>query len=213
MEEIITVDGRQFKLSTDRPLTAEQKTQTIAEIRKQTGCGTCGKPATAGRTPNIRNMGNRAGIATLQDCQKATVSGNPPDDIVTLAASPDEGTAPYNVRFLIQVGGLNAGAPRLLSLGDGALSGDDEQTVDVDGGTTTAVTYTVNDTEIVGSGTAPPAVADVDTSGIPVPLGSANSMRFIVHTTDSCPTANQHCIEYCDLTVECPTPSCNFVVS
>lgn len=50
MEEIITVDGRQFKLSADRPLTVQEKAQTIAEIRKQTGCGTCG--------PKVSKMGN-----------------------------------------------------------------------------------------------------------------------------------------------------------
>ncbi len=50
MEEIITLDGKQFKLTTDRPLTAEQKEQVIAEIRKQTGCGTCG--------PKVSKMGN-----------------------------------------------------------------------------------------------------------------------------------------------------------
>lgn len=41
MEELVTIDGTQFKLMTDQPLTAEQKTQTVEEIRKSTGCG-CG---------------------------------------------------------------------------------------------------------------------------------------------------------------------------
>ena len=46
MEEIVTVDGRQFKLSVDRPLTATEKAQVLTEIRKQTGCGTCGPART-----------------------------------------------------------------------------------------------------------------------------------------------------------------------
>lgn len=41
MEELITIDGTQYKLVTDRPLTTEQRIQTITEIRKSTGCG-CG---------------------------------------------------------------------------------------------------------------------------------------------------------------------------
>lgn len=44
MEEIITVDGMQYVLTYDTPLTAEQRTQTISNIREQSGCG-CGNKA------------------------------------------------------------------------------------------------------------------------------------------------------------------------
>lgn len=44
MEEIVTIDGKQYKLMYDRSLTVEQKTQAITDIRKQTGCG-CGNKA------------------------------------------------------------------------------------------------------------------------------------------------------------------------
>jgi len=37
MEEVITLDGRQFRLTTDRPLTILEKEQAIADIKKQTG--------------------------------------------------------------------------------------------------------------------------------------------------------------------------------
>jgi len=34
MEEIIEVDGRQYRLSYDQPMTLEQRSQAIEEIRK-----------------------------------------------------------------------------------------------------------------------------------------------------------------------------------
>jgi len=36
MEEVITLDGRQFRLTTNRPLTILEKEQAIADIKKQT---------------------------------------------------------------------------------------------------------------------------------------------------------------------------------
>lgn len=48
MEEIIDIDGRQFKLMTDYPLTMEQKAQAIAEIRRQPECGCSDKMANLG---------------------------------------------------------------------------------------------------------------------------------------------------------------------
>lgn len=42
MEEIITVDGMQYRLISNSPLTVQQRSQTISDIRRQSGCG-CGK--------------------------------------------------------------------------------------------------------------------------------------------------------------------------
>lgn len=39
--EIVTIDDRQFEITAEYPLTAEQRLQTIADIRKQLGCNTC----------------------------------------------------------------------------------------------------------------------------------------------------------------------------
>lgn len=43
MNEIITIDGKQFELITEYPLTEQQRQQTISDIRKQSGCGSCNK--------------------------------------------------------------------------------------------------------------------------------------------------------------------------
>lgn len=48
MIEIVTVDGKQFELATEYPLTEQQKQQTISDIRKQTGCSSCNKTQSLG---------------------------------------------------------------------------------------------------------------------------------------------------------------------
>ena len=43
MIEIVTIDGKQFELTTEYPLTEQQRQQTISDIRRQTGCTSCNK--------------------------------------------------------------------------------------------------------------------------------------------------------------------------
>lgn len=203
MEEIITVDGKQYKLTYDKPLTVEQRTQTIESVRKQTGCGTCGG----------QRMINVGGIikSMATTCTKTTIQ-TAPNNIANLAAAPTTGTALYHVRFLGQFGG----APALLA--GGGLTGSADQTgiaESPDGiiTTTTVVSYAVSDAELVASAGGPPAATNVDGTGIDVPAGAANSVRFLVSMTDSCPGTPKKCLEYCDIAITCPTPTCNFVVT
>lgn len=203
MEEIIALDGKQFKLTVDRPLTATEKAQVLADIRKQTGCGTCGT-----RTAQpVRNMGGRiASMVPPATCTKTTIS-SAPGDLATLSATPNNGTANYTVTFLGQFGG----APVVLA--GAGLTGFNPQAGLVDGQTTTLVTYQVSDAEIVASAGGPPAALNVNGSGIGVPAGAVNTVRFIVHTIDQCPTGALSCLDYCDLAIICPTPICNFIVT
>lgn len=209
MEEIVTVDGKQFKLTIDRPLTATERANVISDIRKQSGCSTCG-------TRTTKTMAGKAGIATLlEECVKTTISSDPAD-LATLEAYPNDGTAPYIVTFLGQFGA----APVILAAPQ--LDGSNPQTVLTDGTSTVPVSYRVSDAQIVASAGGPPAVAGpldeppgagVNGSGIPIPAGEINTVRFIVHTSDSCPTGILHCVEFCNLGIICPTPTCNFIVS
>src|SRR3990167_10095345 len=99
MEEIITLDGRQFKLTVDRPLNATERAQVLSEIRKQTGCGTCG--------PRVANMGNDwqyGGIYGLTVPQTPStgscVTGTKKStDPVTLSVQPTGGVGPYTAWF------------------------------------------------------------------------------------------------------------------
>lgn len=54
MKEIVTIDGKQFELTTEYPLTEQQRQQTISDIRKQSWYNSYNK---------IQNLGN--GIQTL----------------------------------------------------------------------------------------------------------------------------------------------------
>ena len=209
MEEIITVDGKQFKLSTDRPLTAIEKAQTIDQIRKQTGCGTCGKPGVASMG-NDWQYGGVMPLAGPATCTKTTASSTI-GDVVTLAATPNLGTAPYTVKFLGQFGA----GPVALVAGTApyGLSGTNPQSGLIDGQTTSGVTYQITDAQIVASAGGPPIAGNVDGSGIGVPVGAANTVRFLVHTSDSCPTGPLHCLDYCDLGIVCVAPTCSFVVT
>lgn len=87
MEETITVDGKQFILMADAPLTVEQKAQTITEIRKQSGCGCGNKIASA--DAKIETMANT--------CTRTSAFVG---ETITLKASASGGTAPYLIVFV-----------------------------------------------------------------------------------------------------------------
>ena len=132
MEEIITVDGKQFKLSTDRPLTAIEKAQTIAQIRKQTGCSSCSQP---------RSLSSFGGIQSLQGTCPAGKTGG---DTLTMVATAISGVAPYNAKFYKDVTGTVA-VPNRVQIG--VLSTPAGLAIAVDGATATD-TYVLTDLDI-----------------------------------------------------------------
>ena len=209
MEEMITLDGRQFKLTVDRPLTATEKAQVLAEIRKQTGCGTCGQP----RTMNMGNDWQYGGVygmnvpsAGATTCPTGKGSGS----TVTLTANPSGGIGPYKVAFwyssngtsVTQVGSTTTGNPE---------------------GTPYAQSFTISDSDIATAGGNASAVApsDVNVSNMQPVLGGATaglatgSLRVYSCAVDSCPTAGGPgtCAQYCDIAITCVAPTCNFVVT
>jgi len=194
MEEIITLDGRQFKLTVDRPLTATERAQVLADIRKQTGCGTCG--------PRPLSMGY-GGIQSLAACATGPKTAG---QTITLAAAPNGGTFPYTVRF------WRKSAP-------GGYTTVGTQTPGTEGATV-STSFVVTDADVTGAvgdatasvPTTGPTGAVSDTEGGGATL-SALAIRVAATTTDSCPTSAQSCIEWCDVSLTCPAPTCNFVVS
>lgn len=210
MEEIITIDGRQFRLTTDRPLTAEQKAQTIAEIRKQTGCNTCGP-----RTLNMGNDWQYGGIYSANVPSAGTAScpvGKGSGSTVTLTASPNGGIGPYKVAFwyatngtlatITQVGATTTGHPEASPY------------------TQSWVITDANVAAATGNATAA-APTDVTVATMQPILGGATtalavgSIRVYSCAVDSCPTAGGPgtCVQYCDIAITCVAPTCNFVVT
>ena len=204
MEEIITVDGKQFKLSADRPLTALERQQTIAQIRQQTGCTSC-------RQPNTMTAGF-ADIQSMLTCFGGTKSSG---DTITLSASPGGGTgvvSPYYVRF------WRKSAP-------GAYTELGTVRTVTEGGST-STTIALVDTDIIGAvGDATAAnpttvYSGAKTTGFGIADAEGGATGFVagiirVASTigDSCPTGPLSCVEFCDVTLACVAPTCNFVVS
>lgn len=202
MEEMITLDGRQFKLTVDRPLTTTEKAQVMAEIRKQTGCGSCGQKVMA----NMSNYDIYSMTASCTSGPKATT------DTITLASAPMFGTGPYKATFLK--------SPYTST----NTTGSDCSTISATRlGTWTGTGATTNPTlkDIVeaASSTVPTVsctyvLDDPDVAGARARGGDTTaSVVFRIDIEDSCPTGAQTCSEICKVFVTCPPPTCNFIVS
>ncbi len=196
MEEIITLDGRQFKLTTDRPLTALERQQTISQIRAQTGCSSCHQPATMSA-----GFGDIYGMAPT--CVTATKSSG---DAVTLAATPSGAIGPYHVRF------FRKSAP-------GAYTelGSVRTIAELSSTSTTITLVDADFTGAVGDPTAgvpttgaTGAITDAEDTSLALAVGK---IRVATTTYDSCPTGAQSCVEYCDINLACVAPTCNFVIT
>ncbi len=235
MEEIITLDGRQFKLTTDRPLTAEQKAQTIAEIRKQTGCGTC-----AAKVTNMSNDWQYGGVQSMVPT-KTPGPGTPPagtkgsGDDVSLSIQPTGGVGPYTAWFYIHHNATDRGsiipAARLGTGSSGtnppgkALIGGGQVNplAPITEGTIVTYVYILDDTDVrtaTGDGGATlPTDVDATTGALTfgataAALGAA-TIRFYTSVVDSCSgtTGPAACIQWADVSLVCISPTCSFIVS
>ncbi len=206
MEEIVTVDGRQFKLSVDRPLNATERAQVLTEIRKQTGCSTCHQP----RTLSTGGVYSLPFDSDVTGTTTATVKNS--GSTVTLTAGPSGGTRPYTVRFWRSNTGV---APIAVGSAHTTAAGDTE-------GTTVADSYVILDVDVaaaIGNTTAgTPLAVDIATGAIALGGTAAElatgSIRFYSSVVDSCPgTDKGTCAQYVDVVVTCVAPTCNFVVT
>lgn len=205
MEEIITLDGKQFKLTTDRPLTALERQQTIAQIRTQTGCSSCRQPKTL----------STGGVYSLPFGNDGPGAINPvgpkqSGDAVNLQATPDGGVGPYAVRFWKALDGATI------------IQVDTDHLIAPEGIPVTGL-YTLLDSDIAAAtgNTDAKAPTDVDTGTGMITLGGAPaslapaSIRFYTSVVDSCAGAGGRgtCAQYIDVTTTCVAPTCSFVVT
>lgn len=218
MEEIVTVDGRQFKLTVDRPLTATERAQTLAEIRKQTGCGTCGQP----RTANLGSDWQYGGIYGLTVPQTPSTGSCPvgtkkSGDAVTLSVDPTGGVGPYTAWFYLKHSATETGT-LITTARLGAATNPITSSTE---GITVSRTYTLDDADVAaatGDGAATTPI-DVDSGGVlsfstaVITLSSA-TLRFITAIRDSCAGGSGPgtCVQWCDVSLACIAPTCNFVV-
>lgn len=203
MEEIVTIDGRQFKLTSDRPLTASEKAQAIADIRKQTGCGTCG----SGRPLSLGDW-QYGGIKSLAACPGLPLKAS--GDTIGLSALPSGGAEPYTVRFFRKsVAGaytaVGAAQPGIMEAGPAATGSIALTDADIAGATGDAT---------AGTPTTGTTGAIVDPQDSTSPLAPAN-IRVAATAVDSCPVpaGPAFCVQWCDVALTCPAPTCNFIVT
>ncbi len=115
-------------------------------------------------------------------------------DTVVLDCAPNGGTGPYTVTYYKKVG--PAAEAVFLAAHIVPEGGPDPAVV----GTRTD---TITDVDIAGATGDP---------GATPPLANA-AIRYRISITDSCPTGGLTCEEYCDVTLTCVAPTCNFVVT
>lgn len=211
MEEIINLNGRQFKLSTDRPLTALEREQAIADIRKQTGCGTCGTMSMA-RMGNDWQYGGITDLTVITAPSSVVSPSKTSTDTITLTATPNSGVGPYNVyfwRLFTQAGGpLAVGSPHG-AVGEGIPASESYVISDADAVAAVGDTGALAPTDVV-----PSTGALVFTGGATTSL-AAGSIRHFVSIVDSCTGVGGPgvCAQWADTAITCVAPTCNFVVT
>jgi hypothetical protein len=137
-------------------------------------------------------------------CGETKYSG----DTINLAAEPDGGIGPYTVRFWKKAGGTG---------GTYSLVGTTHSSVTE--ATTVTESIVLNDFDVssaTGDTTAGAPVSD-DVGIITDPFGggaalAVSKIRVATTVADSCPIGPEICLSYCDVTLGCVAPTCNFVV-
>ena len=110
-------------------------------------------------------------------------------DIITLQLTPTGGIGPYTVEFRKDDVVID---PSLL-LDEFGVPSISNPLTDVSEDILLTRKYTLTDTDIAAATTG--------------------TIKFSVIATDSCPTGPLSCDQYCDITIECVAPVCNFTVN
>lgn len=127
---------------------------------------------------------------------------------ISLAATPNDGIFPYTVRFWRKAGGTG-----------GAYIQIDGDHSPITEGDTVTESYTLSDFDLshaTGDLTAGDPTSDsvgiiIEPFGGGTPL-APGKIRVAVTVADSCPIGPKICISYCDVTLGCIAPTCNFTV-
>jgi len=128
-------------------------------------------------------------------------------DSINLQASPNDAIGPYYVRFWRKPNAV------------GTMAWGEIGTVrNVSEGSSTSTSFTLYDADLVAAvGHGGALTPDSDTAGNITESGAANALaigKIRVATTvyDSCPVTPQVCLSYCDISLGCVAPTCNFTV-
>lgn len=129
---------------------------------------------------------------------------------INLAAAPNGAIGPYHVRFF-----------RMPASGGSMSFGEIGSVRNVSEGSSTSTSFTLYDTDLVAASgktnAGTPEFSTVTLGNIIDPLDitaplATGKIRVATTIYDSCPTGGQSCISYCDVTLGCVAPTCNFTV-
>jgi hypothetical protein len=142
--------------------------------------------------------------APLGGCATTKYSGQS----INLQASPDGAVGPYHVRFW-----------RMPASGGSMSYGEIDTVRYVSEGSSTSTSFTLYDTDLVAaSGKTDAGIPSTGATGAitapndsTAPLG-IGKIRVATTVYDSCPVEAQSCISYCDVSLGCVAPTCNFTV-
>jgi hypothetical protein len=129
-------------------------------------------------------------------------------DTVNLQSTPNSGIGPYTVRFWKKAGGTG---------GTYSLVGTEHYPITE--GSPITESFIISDFDVssaTGDLTAGAPTSDdvgiiIEPFGGLTPLASGK-IRVATTVADSCPTGPKICISYCDITLGCVAPTCNFSV-
>ena len=202
MEEIITINEQQYKLSFPQSLTPEQRSKAIERLKilyVPKGCIIMRESSTTQQMSLQQLLGNL--MVLTSSCPGGTKQEG---GTISLNAAPMGGIAPYTVMYYKKIGTT---AP--VQIGTTA-TGVSEATNSTTPSTTTQ-TYTILNDDVMnstGDATPNPAASPYVSTAL-----ASGYLRIITKITDSCPTVSQSNIEFCDISLSCAAPTCNLIIT
>jgi len=182
--------------------------QIIAVYRQGYKLVQGGAPQQQAMSQEWQYGGVKSLVAPITPCATGKQSGQ----LVTLTSAPTGGVFPYTVRFW-----RGTGTPTFPF----AQVGTDQ--LPATEGASVFQSWTLSDADVAAATGDSAAMEPIGAmaSGMPTvdfafPTPLANSaIRVLTTTVDSCPTAAggpKSCIGWCDVTLACTPPTCNFTV-
>ena len=202
MEETVTINEQQYKLSYYQPLTPEQRSKAIEQLKilyVPKGCIIMRESSPMQQMSSQQIYGNL--MILTSSCPGGTKQKG---GTISLNAAPMGGIAPYTVMYYKKIG---TAAPTQIGT---TATGVSEATNSTTPSTTTQ-TYTILNDDVKNS-TGDPTPAPGSPPYVSTALVSGH-LRIITQITDSCPTGSQSSIEFCDVSLSCASPACNLIIA
>lgn len=202
MEEIITINDRQYKLFSNQLLTFEQRSKAIEQLKILYGSKGCFKMR---ESFSMQQMSSQQIFGNLMILTSSCPGGTKQKGgTISLNAAPMGGIAPYTVIYYKKIG--TSSPVQIGTTATGVSEAANSTTP-----STTTQTYTILNDDVknsVGDAIPNPAASPYVSTAL-----ASGYLRIITQITDSCPTGSQSSIEFCDISLSCAAPTCNLIIT